>query len=65
MDQFVGLNDALDRFAAKALAANLPVTIVNHPSGPHAFDIFDDSDASREIIRQMLAFMRFHLGGID
>jgi len=65
MDQFPGLNHALDRFAAKALAANLPVTIVNHPSGPHAFDIFDDSDASREIIRQMLAFMRFHLGGID
>jgi hypothetical protein len=25
-------------------------------------DMFDDSSASREIIRQMLAFMRFHLG---
>lgn len=60
-DQFQGLNDALDRFVAKALAANLPVAVVNHPSGPHAFDVFDDTDASREIIREMLAFMRFHL----
>jgi hypothetical protein len=34
---------------------------VNHPSGPHAFDVFDDTDASREIIREMLAFIRFHL----
>lgn len=65
MDQFPGLNDALDRFAARALAANLPVTIVNHPSGPHAFDILDDSNASRAIIRQMLVFMRVHLGCVD
>jgi acetyl esterase/lipase len=65
LDQFPGLNNALDRFAARALAANLPVTIVNHPTGPHAFDIFDDSDASREIIEQMLVFMRVHLGRVS
>jgi dienelactone hydrolase len=64
-DRFPGLNDAVDRFAAKALHANLPVTIVNHPAAPHAFDIFDDSDESREIIRQMIAFMRFHLERVD
>ena len=38
-DQFPGLNDAMDRFAARALAANLPLTLVNHANGPHAFDL--------------------------
>jgi hypothetical protein len=60
-DQMPGLNAALDRFVAQALSANLPLTVVNHPTGPHAFDLFDDSQTSREIVRQALAFFRFHL----
>jgi hypothetical protein len=56
-----GLNEALDRFVAKALPCNLPITFVNHPMAPHAFDLFDDSDTSREIIRRILAFLQFHL----
>jgi dienelactone hydrolase len=55
------LNETLDRFVAKALARDLPITFVNHPAAPHAFDIFTDSALTREIIRQALAFMRFHL----
>jgi len=62
-DQFAGLNDAMDRFLAKALARNLPITCVNQPEAPHAFDLWDDSETTLEIIRQMLAFMRFHLAG--
>jgi hypothetical protein len=27
------LNDALDRFVAAAVAANAPLTLVNHPTG--------------------------------
>ena len=60
-DQMPGLNDALDRFMIKALTCNLPVTFVNHPRGPHAFDLLDDSEGSREIIKRILAFLRFHL----
>jgi acetyl esterase/lipase len=60
-DQMPGLNDALDRFIAAALALNLPVTVMNHASGPHAFDLFDDSRAARDIVKQMLAFLKFHL----
>lgn len=60
-DQMPGLNKTLDRFLAVALACNLPVTFVNHSMAPHAFDLFDDSETSREIIRRMLAFLRFHL----
>jgi acetyl esterase/lipase len=60
-DEIPHLNEALDRFLGRALARNLPVTFVNHPEGPHAFDIHHDSETSREIIRRILAFMRFHL----
>ena len=55
------LNETLDRFLVKALIRNLPVTFVNHAAAPHAFDLFDDSETSREIIRRILAFFQFHL----
>jgi dienelactone hydrolase len=60
-DQFAGLNDALDRFVAKALARNLPLTVVNHATGPHAFDTADDSETARDIMRSILGFLRLHL----
>jgi len=56
-----GLNEALDRFMAKSLDRNLPITFVNYPAAPHAFDLLLDSESSREIVRQTLAFLRFHL----
>jgi|ERR1700733_3301076 len=56
-----GLNKTMDHFIAHALAANLPITVANHATGPHAFDVLHDSEASREIIRQILAFLRLHL----
>ncbi|OFW17961.1 MAG: hypothetical protein A3H97_06015 [Acidobacteria bacterium RIFCSPLOWO2_02_FULL_65_29] len=61
-DQFAGLNEGVDRFLANAVARNLPVTFVNHPEGPHAFDLDHDSETTREIIRGILAFMRCRLG---
>jgi hypothetical protein len=60
-DEFPGLNDMMDAFLAETLARNLPVSFVNHADAPHAFDLFHDSEATREIIRQMLRFMQFHL----
>ena len=60
-DEFPHLNETIDRFLAKALTGNLPITFTNHPTAPHAFDVLHDSETSREIIRQILAFMRFHL----
>jgi hypothetical protein len=62
-DEMPGLNAALDRFVVHALAQNLPVTLVNHPTAPHAFDILDDSETSRAVIRQVLAFLQRHLLG--
>ena len=60
-DEMPGLNDALDRFVGKALARNLPVTVVNHAAAPHAFDLFHDSVTTREIIKSMLRFLKVHL----
>ena len=55
------LNEALDEFLAAAVARNLPVSFANHPSGPHAFDLMDDSEASREVIRGTLSFLKASL----
>jgi hypothetical protein len=62
-DEMPGLNEAFDRFASSALTANLPVAFVNHAESPHAFDLFHDSETTREIVRQVLGFLRFHLLG--
>jgi acetyl esterase/lipase len=51
----------MDRFVAHALAANLPVSLINHPPAPHAFDLLLDSDGTRQVIRQILDFLRCHL----
>jgi hypothetical protein len=60
-DQVPHLNETIDQFMAGALTCNLPVTFANHSAAPHSFDLLFDSETSREIIRQILAFMRFHL----
>ncbi|HEX3070422.1 MAG TPA: alpha/beta hydrolase [Thermoanaerobaculia bacterium] len=60
-DEFPHLNETLDRFVSKALECNLPLTLINHAEAPHAFDIAHDSEMSHEVIRRVLAFLRFHL----
>ncbi|MDO8677041.1 MAG: alpha/beta hydrolase [Acidobacteriota bacterium] len=60
-DEMPGLNDALDRVLAKAIARNLPLTFVNQPEGLHAFDIYQDSAMSRAVVRSVLTFLRSHL----
>jgi acetyl esterase/lipase len=60
-DAVPGLNVEMDRFIAASLAANAPVTVVNHPAGEHGFDMMNDDDRSREIIRGLLAFLQTHL----
>ena len=60
-DQFPAMNASIDRFIRQGLIANLPMTFVNHAEGPHAFDLFDDSRTSRDIVRETLRFLRQHL----
>jgi acetyl esterase/lipase len=60
-DRFPGLNESLDNFVRGALRGDLPLTLVNHADAPHGFDLFHDSETTREIIRGILSFLRFHL----
>jgi acetyl esterase/lipase len=55
------LNRSIDTFVAAAKAAALPVELVEHPDGHHAFDVLDDTDASRDAIRRVLEFLRRQL----
>lgn len=55
------LNASIDRFAAAALDENLPVTVINAPALVHAFDISQDTPASRDAIRNVLKFLQSSL----
>jgi dienelactone hydrolase len=57
-----GLNQTIDEFVSAAEQRGLAVELVHQPEGHHAFDVVDDSDASREVIDRVLAFLRGHLG---
>jgi acetyl esterase/lipase len=54
-------NRSIDRFVAAAEAAGRPVELVDHAEGHHAFDVLDDTDASRDAIARVVAFLREHL----
>lgn len=60
-DRCPGLNAALDAVVARALARNLPFTLINHAGGGHGFDLEEDTAISHGIVRQVLAFLRLHL----
>ena len=55
------LNAALGRFVEAALASNAPLTLVNHPSGRHGFDVEDDVPRTHEVVAATLAFLRAQL----
>jgi dienelactone hydrolase len=57
-----GLNRTIDEFVSAAEQRELAVELVHQPDGHHAFDVADDSDASREVIERVVAFLRGHLG---
>ena len=62
-EQDPGLNVAIDRLVSAMLAANRPVTCVNFAAAPHGFELFHDTLETREVMRQMFRFARFHLAG--
>ena len=52
------LNGGLDRFVQAALTRGAALDLLNHPEGRHGFDILDDDDRSKQIIRRTLEFLR-------
>ena len=61
LDEVPNLNETIDRFLDEALSRNIPIVFHNYFNGHHGFDIVDDNDSSREIIKQTIGFMRTHL----
>ena len=55
------LNAAIDAMFGRAEAAGAPWTFVLAPSSHHAFDALDETEESRGIVRETLAFFRDHL----
>ncbi|MBW8874385.1 MAG: alpha/beta hydrolase [Acidobacteria bacterium] len=56
------INDTIDAFVARALAANAPLDVLNHPRGRHGFDVLDADERSREILARTLAFVGTNVG---
>jgi tetratricopeptide (TPR) repeat protein len=52
------VNQEIATLASRAIAQNAPVTLLNHPTGYHGFELFNDDDATRAVIAQTLAFVR-------
>ncbi|GCF10109.1 alpha/beta hydrolase family protein [Dictyobacter arantiisoli] len=55
------LNSALDQFVGEALAQNVELTLMNHPTGQHSFDLLDKDARTEEIIEATLEFFQKHL----
>ena len=51
------INDSIDAFVKRAREFGAPIQFTTHPKGLHAFDILNDDDTSRAIIRQSLEFI--------
>ena len=51
------LNRSIDLFMAEAARAGAVVRLEVHDDGQHGFDVRDDDERSREIVRAALAFM--------
>ena len=50
-----------DYFIATALSKDIPLTLVNYTDGQHGFDMYDDNDRSRSIIKTTLDFLKYNL----
>lgn len=60
-DDFPNLNESIDDFEAEAIARNSPVSVIRYPEGVHAFDILDDSERSKELVKLCIGFLRLRL----
>lgn len=63
-DQMPGINHSIDRFCNALMATdNAKLTRLNLPDAVHAFDLEQDTQASREAISEIVEFLKAHLCG--
>jgi predicted peptidase len=60
-DKFQIVKKTTDYFVNESINSNIPLTFINYDEGQHDFDVLDDTPTSREIIKQTIDFMHFHL----
>ncbi|MGE5224882.1 MAG: alpha/beta hydrolase [Omnitrophica WOR_2 bacterium] len=53
--------DGINQFYRKAKEVMAPVGLIGHPEGRHAFDVLDESERSKEIVRATMEFIKEHL----
>ena len=61
LDNVPFLNQSVQHFYLKAIDHNLPITLINYPTGSHGFEVYDDNDTTRFIIQSTLDFWDFNL----
>jgi hypothetical protein len=52
------VNRGITELASLAISQNAPLTLLNHPTGHHAFEIADPGDATREVIDATIEFVK-------
>lgn len=60
-DNVPNIQPTIDNFVSLSLSHNSPIEFINYPNGQHAFDVSDDNNNSREIIKRTVEFIRYHL----
>jgi len=58
----VRLNEGIDQLAAAAIKKNAALTFINYADGQHGFDVFDDKERSRDIMRETFTWIREQVG---
>ncbi|AGC44119.1 hypothetical protein MYSTI_02803 [Myxococcus stipitatus DSM 14675] len=56
-----GLNALLDDFVKQARGKGVPLTLEELPEGHHSFELVDDVESSREVMRKTALFFMEHL----
>jgi dienelactone hydrolase len=52
------VNQDIVALASLAITQNAPVTLINHATGYHGFELFNDDDATHDVIARTLEFVR-------
>lgn len=55
------INDLVDSFVKEAIGKNVDLTFKNYPAGQHAFENRDDTEQTREILKETFDFLRKRL----
>ncbi|MFQ5832581.1 MAG: alpha/beta hydrolase [Candidatus Thorarchaeota archaeon] len=65
LDKTPDLNESIEQFLIEAKRLKVPIDFVEYEDGQHAFDILEDTETSRSIIKHTISFMKGHLSSSE